>query len=117
MLCELQRLSRKSQRRDTSLVDASRQTIEVLSAMKEQGGKTELKVQASITSCQLKGVMLTKTQPKINKPQFYQAIVDNLTKRLRDSDLVIMLKPMEETYRRVGCQRVYFVCVMVRDGL
>jgi hypothetical protein len=85
--------------------------------MKERGGKTELKVQASITSCQLKGVMLTKTQPKINKPQFYQAIVDNLTKRLRDSDLVIMLKPMEETYRRVGCQRVYFVCVMVRDGL
>ena len=42
VLRELQGLSLKLQRRETSLVDASRhihQTIEVLSAMKEQGGK------------------------------------------------------------------------------
>ncbi|KAK0133231.1 E3 SUMO-protein ligase KIAA1586 [Merluccius polli] len=97
VLRELQGLSLRLQRRETSLVDASRhihQTIEVLAAMKEIGGKTESKIQASITSGQLKNVVLRETQPKINKGQFYQSIIDNLKKRLPDSELVAMLKPL-----------------------
>ncbi|XP_077089675.1 E3 SUMO-protein ligase KIAA1586-like [Siphateles boraxobius] len=101
VLRELKGLSLKLQRRDTSRVDASRfihQTIEVLSAMKDRGGKTEIKVKTAITRGQLKGVVLTEAQPKIKKSQFYQAIVDNLTKRLPESDLVTMLKPMDQHF-------------------
>ncbi|KAF3859148.1 hypothetical protein F7725_021547 [Dissostichus mawsoni] len=101
VLRELQSLSLKLQKRDTSLVDASRhihQTIEVLSAMKDNGGKTELKVTAGITSGQFKGVDMRETQPKIKKSQFYQSIIDNLTRRLPDSELVTMLKPMDQHF-------------------
>lgn len=97
----LQGLSLKLQRRDTSLVDASpfiHQTVEVLSAMKDWGRKTEIKVKTAITRGQLKGVVLTEAQPKIKKKQFNQAIVDNLTKRLPDSDLVTMLKTMDQHF-------------------
>ncbi|XP_062260281.1 E3 SUMO-protein ligase KIAA1586-like [Platichthys flesus] len=92
VLRELQGLSLRLQRRDTSLVDASRyvhQTIEVLS---------EYKIHAGITSGQFKGVVLRETQPKINKPQFYQSILDNLRKRLPDSELIAMLKPLDQHF-------------------
>lgn len=100
VLRELQSLSLKLQKRDTSLVDASRyihQTIEVLSATKDNDGKTELKVKAGITSGQFKGV-IRETQPKVKKSQFYQSIIDNLTRRLPDSELVTMLKPMDQHF-------------------
>lgn len=101
VLRELQSLSLKLQKRDTSLVDASRhihQTIEVLDAMKDQGGETEMKVKDDITSGQFKGVDLTEMQPKIRKSQFYQSIIDNLTRRLPDSELVTMLKPIDQHF-------------------
>ncbi|KAL2096749.1 hypothetical protein ACEWY4_005956 [Coilia grayii] len=98
ILRELQGLSLRLQRRDTSLVDASRQihqSIEVLTAMKDAVGKTESKIQAGITTGQLKNVVLRETQPKINRGQFYQSIIDSLQKRLPDSELVAMLKPLD----------------------
>ncbi|KAI9541134.1 hypothetical protein NQZ68_033594 [Dissostichus eleginoides] len=101
VLRELQSLSLKLQKRDTSLVDASRhihQTIEVLSVTKDNDGKTELKVKAGITSGQFKGVDIRETQPKVKKSQFYQSIIDNLTRRLPDSELVTMLKPMDQHF-------------------
>ncbi|KAK1896134.1 Ribose-phosphate pyrophosphokinase [Dissostichus eleginoides] len=101
VLHELQSLSLKLQKRDTSLVDASRhihQTIEVLSATNNKDGKTELKVKAGITSGQFKGVDIRETQPKVKKSQFYQSIIDNLTRRLPDSELVTMLKPMDQHF-------------------
>ena len=84
-----------------SLVSSSRhihQTIEVLSAMKDNGGKTETKVNGGIASGKYKDVNVRQTQPKINKTQFYQSIIDNLTRRLPDSDLVTILKPMDQHY-------------------
>ncbi|KAJ4926412.1 hypothetical protein JOQ06_008586 [Pogonophryne albipinna] len=101
VLRELQSLSLKLQKRDTSLVDASRyihQTIEVLSATKDNDGITELKVKAGITSGQFKGVDIRETQPKVKKSQFDQSIIDNLSRRLPDSELVTMLKPMDQHF-------------------
>lgn len=98
VLRELQGLSLRLQRQDVSLVDASRQiqqTIEVVSAMKDSGGKTERKIQDAIEAGQLRNVNLRETQAKINRGQFYQSIIDNLQKRLPDSELVAMLKPLD----------------------
>ena len=61
---KLQSLSLNLQNRDASLVKASHhihQTNEVLCAMKDQGGKTELKANKSIISSHLKGIDLTET--------------------------------------------------------
>ncbi|KAK5890326.1 hypothetical protein CesoFtcFv8_013854 [Champsocephalus esox] len=98
VLRELQSLSLKLQIRDTSLVDASRyiRRFEVLSATKDNDGKPELKVKAGITSGQFKGVDIKEINPKVKKSQFYQSIIDNLTRCLPDSELVTMLKPMDQ---------------------
>ena len=64
--------------------------------MKEDAGKTESKIHAGITSGQFKGVVLRETQPKINKPQFNQSNLDNLRKCLPDSELIAMLKPLDQ---------------------
>ncbi|XP_063053987.1 uncharacterized protein LOC134448159 [Engraulis encrasicolus] len=98
VLRELQGLSLKLQKRDTSLVEASRQiqqTMEVLTAMKEAGGKTEAKVKDGIAAGKLKNVVLRESLPKINRGQFYQSIIDSLAKRLPDSELMTMLKPLD----------------------
>ncbi|KAK5866511.1 hypothetical protein PBY51_020697 [Eleginops maclovinus] len=66
--------------------------------MKEDAGKTESKIRAGIASGRFKGVVLRETQPKINKPQFYQSILDNLRSRLPDSELIAMLKPLDQHF-------------------
>uniref|UniRef100_UPI003AAB9DCF E3 SUMO-protein ligase KIAA1586-like n=1 Tax=Centroberyx gerrardi TaxID=166262 RepID=UPI003AAB9DCF len=101
VLRELQSLSLKLQRRDTTLVDSHRyiqQTIEILTAMKMQGGKSTAKAQQSILAGLFKGVsVIGERTGKINSPQFYQAVVDNLTARLPSDDLVQFLRPLEKS--------------------
>ena len=77
----------KLQKRDGSLVKARK---------KDQGGKTELKANESISSGDFRGVDPTETIPKIKKSQVYQSIIDNLTRRLPDSELVTILKPLDQ---------------------
>lgn len=92
VLRELQSLSLKLQRRGTTLVDSHRyiqQTIEILNAMKMHGGKSTAKAQQSILAGLFKGVSVTGERiGRINSPQLYQAVVDNLTARLPSDDLV-----------------------------
>ncbi|XP_073693982.1 E3 SUMO-protein ligase KIAA1586-like [Garra rufa] len=99
VLRELQVLSLKLQKRETTLVDSSRyieQTIEVLQALKLQVGKSSRKAEQSISSGQFKGVNITvEKEGKINRPQFIQAVIDNLKRRLPSDDFVELLKPLE----------------------
>lgn len=102
ILRELQGLSLKLQKRDTSLVASSRhiqQTIDVIGAMKARGGKSYAKAEQRISTGLFKGVKLTGERTgKINRLQFYQAVSDNLTKRLPDNELVQLLKPLDKRY-------------------
>lgn len=51
--------------------------------MKMQGGKSTAKAQQSVLASLFKGVsIIDERAGKINSPQFYQAVVDNLTARL-----------------------------------
>ncbi|KAI7810725.1 hypothetical protein IRJ41_005853 [Triplophysa rosa] len=80
VLRELQSLSLKLQSRNTSLTDASRWTyltMEVLEAMKTTSGKSLAKAE------------------NINKGQFLQAVIDNLSVRLPDSEFTELLAPLE----------------------
>ncbi|XP_076829454.1 E3 SUMO-protein ligase KIAA1586-like, partial [Brachyhypopomus gauderio] len=101
VLRELQSLSLKLQRRDTTLVDSNnfiQQTTEILTAMKLQGGKSATKAQQSILTGLFKGVKFTGERAgKINSPQFYQAVVDNLNARLPSDDLVQLLRPLHKS--------------------
>lgn len=100
VLRELQSLSLKLQRRDTTLNQSSRditQTIEVLTAMKETGGKSFHVAKERIATATFHGVQLVDGKEKINRLQFHQSVVDNLVKRLPDSDLVQLLKPLDKS--------------------
>ena len=100
MLRELQALSLRLQQRDIDLVCASRriqQCIDVLYATKECGGKSAEKAVERISGL-FKGVELVESSGKIKRGQFYQAVIDNLKKRMPESDLVHMLKPLDKRF-------------------
>ncbi len=91
---ELGNLPLKVQKRDTPLVDASchiEQTIDVVRVMKERRGKTADRVMRGIAKGQF-------NEGKINRLQFYQAVIDNLTERLPNSELVALLKPLDKLF-------------------
>ncbi|XP_048037434.1 E3 SUMO-protein ligase KIAA1586-like [Megalobrama amblycephala] len=93
VLRELQNLSLKLQRKQTSLVDASchiQQTIDVLTAMKASGGKSTQKAEQRISTGLFKDVELSESRPKINRL--------HLKKRLPEPDLVQMLKPLDKRF-------------------
>uniref|UniRef100_A0A8C6WVY2 HAT C-terminal dimerisation domain-containing protein n=1 Tax=Neogobius melanostomus TaxID=47308 RepID=A0A8C6WVY2_9GOBI len=101
VLRELQNLSLKLQRKQTSLVDASchiQQTIDVLTAMKASGGKSTRKAEQRISTGLFKDVELSESRPKINRLQFNQSIINSLKKRLPEPDLVQMLKPLDKRF-------------------
>lgn len=58
-----------------------------------------------------KGVVLIETAERINRLQFYQAVIDNLTKRLPDSELVNLLKPLNTHFclcKLTVASKIYF---------
>ncbi|KAK5885929.1 hypothetical protein CesoFtcFv8_017017 [Champsocephalus esox] len=63
--------------------------------MKECGGKSAQKAEERITQGLFKGVELVESSGKIKRGQFYQSVIDNLKKRMPESDLVNMLKPLK----------------------
>ncbi|KAJ4943641.1 hypothetical protein JOQ06_006139 [Pogonophryne albipinna] len=90
MLRELQALSLRLQQRDIDIVSANcqiQQCIDVLSAMKECGGKSAQKAEERITQGLFKGLELVESSGKIKRGQFYQSVIDNLKKRMPESDL------------------------------
>ena len=101
VLRELQSLSLKLQRRETSIVDSFQfvtQTVEVLTALKTQGGKSTNKAEQAINAGLFKGVSLIgEGAGKISKPQFIQSVVDNLNSRMPADELVKMLEPLEKS--------------------
>ncbi|XP_062376891.1 E3 SUMO-protein ligase KIAA1586-like [Sardina pilchardus] len=101
MLRELQALSLRLQQRDMDIVSANCQIqmcIDVLSAMKECGGKSAQKAEERITEGLFKGLELIESSGKIKRGQFYQSVIDNLKKRMPESDLVSMLKPLDKRF-------------------
>ncbi|KAK1900894.1 E3 SUMO-protein ligase KIAA1586 [Dissostichus eleginoides] len=101
MLRELQALSLRLQQRDIDIVSANcqiQQCIDVLSAMKECGGKSAQKAEERITQGLFKGLELVESSGKIKRGQFYQSVIDNLKKRMPESDLVNMLKPLNKRF-------------------
>ncbi len=98
-LQELQSLLLKLQCRETSLVDAScyiQQTIDILTAMKDCGGKSTQKAEQHRSAGLFKDVELSESRAKIDRLQFNQPIIDSLKKRLPEPDLVQMLKPLDK---------------------
>lgn len=78
----------------TSLTDASRWThltMEVLEAMKTTSGKSL----AKITSCMFKGITLEASKENINKGQFLQAVIDNLSVSSESGRRTELLAPLE----------------------
>ena len=101
VLRELQGLSLKLQLRETSILDASchiQQTIDVLTAMKDSGGKSTEKAEQGRSTGLFKNVELSESRPKINRLQFNQSIINSLKKRLPEPDLVQMLKPLDQRF-------------------
>ena len=101
VLRELQSLSLKLQRKQTSLAEASyhiQQTADVSTAMRASGGKSTQKAEQSRSTGLFKGVELSESRPKINRLQFYQSIINSLKKRLPEPDLVQMLKPLDKRF-------------------
>ncbi|KAK0142237.1 hypothetical protein N1851_020068 [Merluccius polli] len=101
MLRELQVLSLRLQQRDMDIVSANcqiQQCIDVLSAMKECGGKSAQKAEERITQGLFKGLELIESSGKIKRGQFDQSVIDNLKKRMPESDLVNMLKPLNKRF-------------------
>ncbi|XP_052009852.1 uncharacterized protein LOC127662622 [Xyrauchen texanus] len=98
VLQELKSLSLKLQKRSTSLTDASRDirlTMEVLDAMKTHGGMSMREAKESLMEGTFKGVALKESTEKVNQLQFFQAVIDNLSSRLPDSELTKSLKPLD----------------------
>ncbi|XP_034149789.1 E3 SUMO-protein ligase KIAA1586-like [Esox lucius] len=98
VLQELKSLSLKLQKSSTSLTDASRDirlTMEILDAMKTQGGMSMREAKASLMEGTFKGVALKESTEKVNQLQFFQAVIDNLSSRLPDSELTKLLKPLD----------------------
>ncbi|XP_063730111.1 E3 SUMO-protein ligase KIAA1586-like [Eleginops maclovinus] len=99
MLRELQALSLRLQQRDIVSANCQiQQCIDVLSALKECGGKPAQKAEDRITQRLFKGVELVECSGKIKRGQFYQSVIDNLKKRMPESDLVNMLKPLNKRF-------------------
>ncbi|XP_056091376.1 E3 SUMO-protein ligase KIAA1586-like [Rhinichthys klamathensis goyatoka] len=102
ILRELQSLSLKLQKREMSLVDSSlaiQQTINVLAAMKTTGGgKSTKKAEKSVSSGLFKGVELNEGRAKINRSRFHESVIASLTKRLPESNLVLMLKALDKRF-------------------
>ncbi|KAJ8384896.1 hypothetical protein AAFF_G00197040 [Aldrovandia affinis] len=74
---------------DTSLTDASRYirlTMEILEAMETHDGKAMQKAEACLMVGTFKGVTLDASTEQVNKLQFIQAVIDNLSTRLPDSN-------------------------------
>ena len=101
VLRELQSLSLKLQRRETSIVDSFQfvtQTGEVLTAPKTQGGKSTNKAEQAINAGLFKGfILIGEGAGKISKPQFIQSVVENLNSRMPADELVKMLEPLEKS--------------------
>lgn len=86
------------QKRSTSLTDDSRDirlTMEVLDAMKTHGGMSMREAKESLMEGTFKGVALKESTEKVNQLQFFQAVIDNLSSRLPDSELTKSLKPLD----------------------
>ncbi|KAK5892621.1 hypothetical protein CesoFtcFv8_012982 [Champsocephalus esox] len=66
--------------------------------MKECGGKSAQKAEERITQGLFKGLELVESSGQIKRGQFYQSVIDNLTKRMPESDLVHMLKPLNKRF-------------------
>ncbi len=101
ILCELQGLSLKCQQRYITLVDASchiLQSIDILKAMKASGGKSTPKAEQRTSLGLFKDVQLVEGTGKINRNQLYQSVIDNLTRRMPESDLLQMLKPLDKRF-------------------
>lgn len=90
--------SHKFQQRSTSLTDARRDiglTMEVLEAMKAHGGKSMQKAEACVMVGRFKGVTLDARMEKIKKLQFTQAVIDNHSTLIPDSDLTKLRKILD----------------------
>lgn len=101
ILHELQGLSLKLQWRDMSLVDATcqiQQTTDVLTGMKESGGKSTLKAEQCTSWGLFKDVQVVEGKGKINCHQFYQSVIDGLKRWMLESDFIQMLKPLEKHF-------------------
>ncbi|XP_063058141.1 E3 SUMO-protein ligase KIAA1586-like [Engraulis encrasicolus] len=100
VLRELQSLSLKLQKRETTIVDSFQfvaQTIEVLTALKVNGGKSTHKAEQAVQAGSFKGVSLIgEGAGKISKQQFIQAVVDHLNARMPADDFVKMLEPLQK---------------------
>lgn len=86
------------QKTSTSLTDASRDirlTMEVLDAMKTHGGMSMREAKESLMEGTFKGVALKESTEKVNQLQFFQAVIDNLSSHLPDSELTKSLKPLD----------------------
>lgn len=103
ILRELQSLSLKLQQRDSSLVSSFfyvQHTVKILSAMKTWAGKSISKAEQCVSVDQFKGVTLVgDCAGKINRHQFFQAVVDNLTAHMPADDLVQLIQPLDKSTR------------------
>ncbi|MBN3320745.1 K1586 ligase, partial [Atractosteus spatula] len=84
-LRELLGLSLKLRNRDTSLVESSchiQQTFDILTARKDTGGQSAVKAKQRSSLDMFKDVDISEGTGKINRLQFYQSVINSLTKRL-----------------------------------
>lgn len=101
ILRELRSPSLKLQQRDSSLVSSFfyvQQTVKILSAMKTRGGKSIFKAEQCVPVGQFKGVTLVGDRAgMINRHQFFQAVVENLTACMPTDDLVQLIQPLDKS--------------------
>ena len=69
---------------------------ETTQAMKNGGGKSTKNSQSHLVF--LKGIELNEGKAKINRSWFYHSVIESLTKRLPESDLVLMLKALDKHF-------------------
>ena len=66
--------------------------------MKESVGKSTLKAEQCTSLGLFENVELVECRGKINRRQFYQSVIDGLKRRMPESDLVHMLKPLDKHF-------------------
>ena len=81
----------------------SRLLIAILTVVKASGGKSTLEAKQHTSLGLFKDVELVEDRDKINWSQFYQSVIDRLTKQIPESDLVKMLKLLHKHFRPQDC--------------
>lgn len=72
--------------------------VDALAAKKAGGGKSTLKAEQHTSLGLFKEAELVKGRVKINQSQFHQSTIDNLTKRMPESGIPNMLKPLDKPF-------------------